>query len=99
MIGFPSGLPCKVAANAKVSQNTDTFVFTGNLDTYGGNSGSPVFNLTTHEVEGILVRGGEDFEFVTNTLGGCIQSVVLTDSDGNEACTRATVFAPSVPTP
>jgi Trypsin-like peptidase domain len=97
VIGFPTGLPCKVAANAKVNQNGNEFVFTGNLDTYGGNSGSPVFNLTTHEVEGILVRGGQDFEFVTDTLGGCIKSVVLADSDGNEACTRATVFAASVP--
>ncbi len=97
VIGFPTGLPCKVSTNAKVSLNTDAFVFNGNLDTYGGNSGSPVFNAITHEIEGILVRGGQDFQFVTNSLGGCIQSVVLADSEGNEACTRATVWASKVP--
>jgi len=97
VIGFPTGLPCKVSTNAKVGLNTDAFVFNGNLDTYGGNSGSPVFNAVTHEIEGILVRGGEDFQFVTNSLGGCIQSVVLSDSEGNEACTRATVWASKVP--
>jgi len=37
--------------------------FTADLDTYGGNSGSPVFNARTHEVDGILVRGEMDFEF------------------------------------
>ena len=99
VIGFPSGLPCKVSDNARVSGNSDTFVFNGNLDTYGGNSGSPVFNRVTHEVEGILVRGGKDFEFVADTLSGCIRSVVLADSEGNEACTRATVWAGKVPAP
>ena len=97
VIGYPTGLPCKVSDNATVNQNNDRFVFTSNLDTYGGNSGSPVFNRVTHEVEGILVRGGEDFEFVTDVLGGCIRSVVLSDSKGNEACTRSTVWASSVP--
>jgi hypothetical protein len=34
-----------------------------NLDTYGGNSGSPVFNHRTGEVEGILVRGENDYVY------------------------------------
>jgi hypothetical protein len=97
VIGYPSGLPCKVSDNATVNQNNDGFVFTSNLDTYAGNSGSPVFNRVTHEVEGILVRGGEDFKFVTDVLGGCIQSVMLSDAEGNEACTRSTVWASKIP--
>ena len=32
-----------------------------NLDTYGGNSGSAVFNAKTGLVEGILVRGEQDY--------------------------------------
>ena len=35
--------------------------FVSNLDTYGGNSGSAVFNSATNEVVGILVRGDADF--------------------------------------
>src|SRR5690606_11935720 len=34
-----------------------------NLDSFAGNSGSPVFNANTHVVEGILIGGGDDFEW------------------------------------
>lgn len=59
-IGYPTGLPAKVADNAKVTRIT-FLEFFADLDTYGGNSGSPVFNAKTKEVEGILVNGNEDF--------------------------------------
>jgi subtilisin-like proprotein convertase family protein len=60
VVGHPAGLPQKLADGATVrSVNTDYFV--ANLDTYGGNSGSAVFNAVTREVEGILVRGETDF--------------------------------------
>jgi hypothetical protein len=57
VIRHPCGLPAKVAGGAKVRDNTPTPFFVANLDTYGGNSGSPVFNSETHRVDGILVRG------------------------------------------
>lgn len=60
VIGHPSGLPTKVASGGKVRKVSSTFVTT-NLDTYGGNSGSAVFNSETGEVVGILVRGDTDF--------------------------------------
>jgi hypothetical protein len=41
--------------------------FRANLDTYGGNSGSAVFDANTGVVEGILVRGENDFV----TRGSC----------------------------
>jgi len=61
VIGHPSGLPTKIADGAYVRDNTDPIYFSANLDTYGGNSGSAVFNATTGEIEGILVRGEKDF--------------------------------------
>ena len=61
VIGSPSGLPTKVAAGANVRNNTHPFYFNANLDTFQGNSGSAVFNDETGIVEGILVRGEEDF--------------------------------------
>jgi subtilisin-like proprotein convertase family protein len=91
VIGHPSGLPTKVAAGASVrSTETSKPFFVANLDTYGGNSGSAVFNEGTGEVEGILVRGETDFQYVN----GCAKSYVC----GNSACrgedvTRATEFA------
>jgi hypothetical protein len=61
VIGHPSGLPTKFAGGAAIRNNQPNAFFVANLDTYGGNSGSPVFNSDTHEVEGILVRGEADF--------------------------------------
>ncbi len=60
VIGHPVGLPAKIAGGAKVRRNTAGY-FVANLDTYGGNSGSAVFNETTNEVAGVLVRGETDF--------------------------------------
>lgn len=61
VIGHPSGLPTKIADGAQVRSNENEIYFTTNLDTYGGNSGSAVFNAKTGEVEGILVRGETDY--------------------------------------
>lgn len=62
VIGHPSGLPTKVAGGASVRAVREGF-FVASLDTYGGNSGSPVFNSETRQVEGILVRGDRDFVY------------------------------------
>lgn len=60
VIGHPSGLPTKIADGANVRSRASKH-FVANLDTYGGNSGSAVFNARTGEVEGILVRGENDY--------------------------------------
>ena len=91
VIGHPSGLPTKVAPGASV-RSTDTAqpFFVANLDTYGGNSGSAVFNEDSGEVEGILVRGETDFQF----SNGCAKSYVCAnDACRGEDVTRATEFA------
>lgn len=61
VIGHPTGLPMKYADGAKVLDNSPVNYFATNLDTFGGNSGSPVFNAKTKKVEGILVRGRTDY--------------------------------------
>ncbi|MBL6990545.1 MAG: trypsin-like peptidase domain-containing protein [Bacteriovoracaceae bacterium] len=70
MIGHPSGLPMMMTSNAKVRSTRGLSFFVTNLDSWGGNSGSPVFNKQTQEVEGILVRG--DLSFVPH--GDCLVS-------------------------
>jgi hypothetical protein len=72
VIGHPSGMPIKIADEAIVRRHEGS-VFVADLDTYGGNSGSPVFNserLKDGEllVEGILVRGEDDFVQTTPCL-------------------------------
>jgi V8-like Glu-specific endopeptidase len=77
VIGHPSGLPTKIADGANVRRLYGTY-FTANLDTYGGNSGSAVFNADTGVVEGILVRGAQDY---VNT-GGCRATNYLPNNGG-----------------
>lgn len=77
VIGHPTGLPTKIADGAQVRALKNKY-FTANLDTYGGNSGSAVFNVVTGEVEGILVRGETDY--VRN--GGCQVSNRVSNNGG-----------------
>jgi V8-like Glu-specific endopeptidase len=94
VIGHPSGLPKKVAGNAAVRNNSPSRYFVANLDTYGGNSGSPVFHSSTHVLEGILVRGDTDYVQV----GDCFRSNVCpVDGCDGESVTRATEFVELVP--
>ncbi|MBF0359780.1 MAG: trypsin-like peptidase domain-containing protein [Oligoflexia bacterium] len=77
VIGHPSGLPTKISDGAIVRDSTPEGYFITNLDTYGGNSGSAVFNAQTREVEGILVRGDNDY--VMAPSGNCFISNVCPD--------------------
>ena len=61
VIGHPTGLPTKISANGKVTQNTEVTRFSTTLDTFHGNSGSAVFDATTGQVEGILIMGKNDY--------------------------------------
>ncbi len=76
VIGHPSGLPTKIADGANVRDNIDEIYFSANLDTFGGNSGSAVFNSETGLVEGILVRGEADYVY---TSRGCRVPKVCTE--------------------
>jgi hypothetical protein len=90
VVGHPCGLPQKYAPGAAIRHNSPKNYFVANLDTYGGNSGSPVFDARTHRVEGVLVRGETDF--ISN--GGCYVSLVCpTTGCRGEDVTRTTVWA------
>ena len=72
-IGYPKGLPAKLAHNAKVlgPSSADQY-FRADLDMYQNNSGSPVFS-STGKLVGILIGGaGEDF--VLDRAKGCYVS-------------------------
>jgi V8-like Glu-specific endopeptidase len=65
VVGYPLGLPVKISDHAVVDRVEPPF-FVANLDTYGGNSGSAIFNAEQLargelQVEGILARGEADF--------------------------------------
>ncbi|WP_374074152.1 serine protease [Bdellovibrio bacteriovorus] len=91
VIGHPVGLPTKVAAGAKVRSIQPAQHFVTNLDTYGGNSGSAVFNSRTGVIEGILVRGDTDFVY----QGSCTVSNRCEDTEcRGEDVTRITRILP-----
>lgn len=97
IIGHPSGLPMKVADGAKVKKNTHGDYFVANLDSFGGNSGSPVFNARSGEVEGILVRGETDYVWETMNNGShckvvnkCSDSIGIFSKCDGEEVTRIT---------
>jgi hypothetical protein len=80
VIGHPVGLPAKLAGDCELKDSFADY-FEIDCDTYGGNSGSPVFSADSLEVQGILVRGGwEDWE--RDDGGECWRSAVCEGEDG-----------------
>jgi hypothetical protein len=97
VVGHPGGLPAKVAAGAEVRSNVAAGYFDANLDTYQGNSGSPVLNADTLVVEGMLIRGDKDF-VPQEADGDCRVSKRCEDDQCvGESVLRTTVFEHDVP--
>jgi len=74
-LGYPVGLPMKYITNASIKSKENDLVYYTTLDTFKGNSGSPVFRKSSHQVIGVLVEGGIDFNyngncFVVNVCSG-----------------------------
>lgn len=91
VIGHPTGLPTKVSDGANVRTNSNNYFFVANLDTFGGNSGSAVFNAETGEVEGILVRGENDYVWSDENGSRCrVPQQCTNDACRGEDVTRIT---------
>ncbi|UCD51863.1 MAG: trypsin-like peptidase domain-containing protein, partial [Phycisphaerales bacterium] len=102
MVGYPWGVPRKYAAGAIVRENAESTYFQANVDAYRGNSGSPVINLDSMVVDGLLVRGIPTF--AEDVLAGCDRSSPCPDTGCLEEgvaqwddVTRATNFSSAVP--
>jgi V8-like Glu-specific endopeptidase len=94
MIGHPAGLPTKVEDGATVRDPSPSGFFVANTDSYGGNSGSAVFNLQTGEIEGVLVRGEQDYVY-TN---GCYVSKICSENGcRGEDITKISAVIPNMP--
>lgn len=94
VIGHPAGLPTKIAGGATVRDASPEGFFVANLDTYGGNSGSAVFNAKTGLVEGILVRGETDYVY----RNGCrVSNVCAADSCRGEDVTKISIVSGKIP--
>lgn len=98
VIGASGGLPLKMADSAKILDDSPEHFFIISSDTYAGNSGSPVFNSTTHEVEGMLISGDNDFNYKRMNGLRCQFSVTCprytcNDGPNGEIVARVSQFA------
>lgn len=94
LIGHPRGLPKVITDNGKVIRNSKDNFFSADLDAFRGNSGGPVFNAYTGLVEGILVRGGNDFEYdLDNDCNRTYSCEVLGDCRGEDVLRMSVVPA------
>lgn len=80
VIGHPMGLPMKISDSGFV---WDYFKngYSTNLDTYSGNSGSPVFKKSTGEMIGHIAAGKTDF--VLDRENNCLKSNKCDDDGSN----------------
>ncbi len=67
-IGTPMGLPLKYSGLGHIIPTSiEKNSFVTNLDTFSGNSGSPIFSGKSGKIIGILVSGAEDFNFIEDS--------------------------------
>ena len=92
MIGHPLGLPLISSGNTGITDISNPHFFKATLDSFEGNSGSPVFNSKTLEVEGILVRGEDDF--VEDPVKGCYRNQVYELGTKGEGVSRISDVLP-----
>ena len=82
-IGHPLGLPLVYANDAAFldvgAELENDLLFHASLDTYAGNSGSPIIDVATNNMAGILIRGDDDF--VARRVGGCQSSRICGPGD------------------
>jgi V8-like Glu-specific endopeptidase len=100
VIGYPSGLPEKIADGGVVLDASGAGFYRTNLDTFHGNSGSPVFHAGSGKIVGILVRGEEDYETVEKPDGTkCMKTKRCMPSDNcrGEDVTKVSEFASAIP--
>jgi V8-like Glu-specific endopeptidase len=94
VIGYPSGLPMKYAPGANVMNAANPVYFVATLDTFGGNSGSGVFDQSTRELVGVLARG--DTDYVKDAAKNCMRTYICPKSgcSGEEVTRISLVPAP-----
>lgn len=96
IVGYPNGLPAKYGNNANIVDTSPEGYFVTDIDSYVGNSGSPVFVETDTDaiVVGLLSRGAADYLETSRGSESCLQSRQCTsDTCGGEHVTPSSVLA------
>jgi len=99
LIGYPLGLPQKVAAGGLIVEREAAGAYVTNVDAFHGNSGSPVFvtdSLTTDYpvVVGLLSEGSRDYTIKTTAAGQCRASHHCQSIDPDSLSCKGEILTP-----
>lgn len=100
ILGYPYGIPNKISPTGTATDVTGAISILHNIDSFAGNSGSPVFNGNTSVVEGIHVTPpASHFVLSSDASGACVteRTCPTTGCPGFSGATRVTRFSASVP--
>ncbi len=93
--GHPYGLPLIYARDGYAQcDSIKKDIFYASLDSFAGNSGSPVINLQNGMVEGILVTGKEDYEL--DSKSHCYRPVKFTANLAGEGVVKLSSVYPYI---
>jgi len=88
-VGHPLGLPLKYAPGLFVGDISHEGYFGAELSVYSGGCGSPVFDVNSHKVVGLIDRDVyDDFRWT----GDCWVTVIYPEGK-NHLCTRVSAFS------
>lgn len=97
-MGYPFGLPLKVAGGATVRDVSAPGFFVSDVDALVGNSGSPIFNERTNAIEGVLFAGDDDLAWNDDETCYILHRGVQDEGIG-EWATKASLFRALIPPP
>jgi V8-like Glu-specific endopeptidase len=100
MLGYPYGIPNKISPTGAATNVTGSISILHNIDSFAGNSGSPVFNAETSVIEGLHVTPpASHFVLSSDASGACVteRTCPTTGCPGFSGATRVTRFSASVP--
>lgn len=79
-VGFPHGMPMKIAGNAFVTDQTEAH-FLVSSDIAGTSKGTALINAKTYELEGMLITGTRHYQ---DTPEACARPTKYTQSEAQE---------------
>jgi V8-like Glu-specific endopeptidase len=100
ILGHPLGIPLKISPTGNVTETSATITFSHNVESFGGNSGSPVFDRITGVVQGIHVTPPASHFVSSSDAGGpCMAERVCptTGCPGFSGATRITRLSNRIP--
>lgn len=93
LFGHPLGMPLMVADQIFIRDNSQEYVFKTNADSFSGNSGSPLIGVKSELVEGILIRGDDDYTM--DAKDNCNKVVKCLDKDCRGETVLRSSFLPN----